>query len=74
MTKTYVFFPQWEHDETEHFEAYSSIDEAQYAIEVDLSKHFRATNRNTIDDYVVIQGTMLKLENVEVVRRVRILS
>ena len=68
----YVFTPKYEYDDRKEIVQFDTLKEAIAYIEVDLLKNIDSTFKNGVDDYVVIDGKIVKIKAVEYVSRWRI--
>ena len=66
----YVFTPKYEYDDRKEIVQFDTLKEAIAYIEVDLLKNIDSTFKNGVDDYVVIDGNIVKIKAVEYVSRI----
>jgi hypothetical protein len=66
----YVFTPKYEYDDRKEIVQFDTLKEAIAYIEVDLLKNIDSTFKNGVDDYVVIDGKIVKIKAVEYVSRI----
>lgn len=66
----YVFTPKYEYDDRRDLVQFNTLKEAIAYIEVDLLKNIDSTFKNGVDDYVVIDGKIVKIKAVEYVSRI----
>ena len=66
----YVFTPKYEYDDRKEIAQFDTLKEAIAYIEVDLLKNIDSTFKNGVDDYVVIDGKIVKIKAVEYVSRI----
>ena len=66
----YVVTPKYEYDDRKEIVQFDTLKEAIAYIEVDLLKNIDSTFKNGVDDYVVIDGNIVKIKAVEYVSRI----
>lgn len=66
----YVVTPKYDYDDRIDLVQFNTLKEAIAYIEVDLLKNIDSTFKNGVDDYVVIDGKIVKIKAVEYVSRI----
>ena len=66
----YVVTPKYDYDDRKEIVQFDTLKEAIAYIEVDLLKNIDSTFKNGVDDYVVIDGKIVKIKAVEYVSRI----
>lgn len=66
----YVVTPKYDYDDRIDLVQFKTLKEAIAYIEVDLLKNIDSTFKNGVDDYVVIDGKLVKIKAVEYVSRI----
>lgn len=66
----YVVTPKYDYDDRIDLVQFNTLKEAIAYIEVDLLKNIDSTFKNGVDDYVVIDGNIVKIKAVEYVSRI----